>query len=431
MTAQLDLDRPLRLHPLTYLEEGDEVTVGRADTDSYGLFPPDGAALVRYLEAGNSPRAAAQWYREQYGEEVDVEEFLDVLEELDLLVPDGEEAAAAQTVGWQRLGRALFSPLAWLGYALLIGGAIAAVVRHPALGPSYNHLFFTRSSLTLLTLGIVLGQIPFLLLHESFHALAGRRLGLNSKLSIGRRFYYVVFVTSLDGLVAVPRRKRYLPMLAGMLLDVLVLAALTLGAAALQTTTRLWRFGLQVAVVHRLRCRASPRLAVLFLPSHRSVLPGHDRSGLQRPPDRFPPAPRESGQPADRPAGPHRGRSDVDAPRPQRGHVVLVADRRRVRVSHHHGGDGHGSGRHPHHRDRAEEARSRPLLAERPGCGGVPASQLQRIHPGRLSGRAQPSPPGRLAGCRPAAPPVPDSPATESPAPDSAIAPVAASASAS
>jgi hypothetical protein len=237
MTAQLDLDRPLRLHPLTYLEEGEEVTVGRADTDSYGLFPPDGAALVRYLEAGNSPRAAAQWYREQYGEEVDVEEFLEVLEELDLLVPDGEEAAAAQTVGWQRLGRALFSPLAWLGYTLLIGGAIAAVVRHPALGPSYNHLFFTRSSLTLLTLGIVLGQIPFLLLHESFHALAGRRLGLNSKLSIGRRFYYVVFVTSLDGLVAVPRRKRYLPMLAGMLLDVLVLAALTLGAAALETTT--------------------------------------------------------------------------------------------------------------------------------------------------------------------------------------------------
>ncbi|HEY0808196.1 MAG TPA: hypothetical protein VGD84_24225 [Pseudonocardiaceae bacterium] len=35
MTASFDLDRPLRLHPLTFLEEGEEVTVGRADIDSY------------------------------------------------------------------------------------------------------------------------------------------------------------------------------------------------------------------------------------------------------------------------------------------------------------------------------------------------------------------------------------------------------------
>jgi hypothetical protein len=231
-TARLDLDQPLRLHPLTYLEEGDEVTVGRADIDSYGLFPPDGAALVRHLDEGATPGAAAQWYLEQYGEQVDIEEFLAVLDELDLLVKAGEEPAVAQVIGWQRLGRALFSPLAWFLYALLTGGAIAEMVRTPALDPSYKHLFFTHSSLTLLTLGIVVGQVPFLLLHETFHALAGRRLGLNSKLSIGRRFYYVVFLTSLDGLVAVPRSKRYLPMLAGILLDVLVLSGLTLVAAA-------------------------------------------------------------------------------------------------------------------------------------------------------------------------------------------------------
>ncbi len=238
MTAtMLDLDKPLRLHPLTYLEEGEEVTVGRADTDSYGLFPPDGAELVRHLEAGSSPNEAAQWYHEQYGEQVDIGEFLDVLEELDLLVPEGEEAAAVTAVGWQRLGRALFSPVAWAAYALLIGGAIVAVVHDHSLFPSYQHLFFTRSSLTILTLGIVLGQVPWMLLHESFHALAGRRLGLNSTLRIGRRFYYLVFVTSLDGLVAVPRRKRYLPMLAGMLLDVLAIAGLTVGAAALSSAT--------------------------------------------------------------------------------------------------------------------------------------------------------------------------------------------------
>src|SRR5438874_10074715 len=112
--APRHLLEPLRHHTLTFLEEGSEVdvTIGRADIDSYGLFPPDGAALLRQLESGMPPAEAAGWYRNEYGESVDIEEFLDVLEELDLVVGDGEEVARAGPVKWQRLGRALFSPVA-------------------------------------------------------------------------------------------------------------------------------------------------------------------------------------------------------------------------------------------------------------------------------------------------------------------------------
>jgi len=228
----VELDQPLRLHPLTYLDEGDEVTAGRADISSFGLFPADGAALLRRLEAGSPPREAALWYSAEYGEQVDMGEFLEILGDLDLILRDGEVPATA-TVGWQRLGRALFSAPAWAGYAVLTVAAAVAMIGHPYLRPTYDHLFFTRSSLLILSLGIVFGQLPLQLLHEAFHALAGRRLGLSSTLRVGHRFIYVVFETSLDGLVAVPRRQRYLPMLAGMLLDVLALAGLTLGAAAL------------------------------------------------------------------------------------------------------------------------------------------------------------------------------------------------------
>jgi hypothetical protein len=232
MTASFDLDQPLRLHPLTFLDEGDEVTVGRADINSYGMFPADGAALIRRLVAGNSPNDAARWYTEQFGEQVDMAEFVELLAEFDMLVADGEEIAEIAEVRWQRLGRALFSPVAWCCYVALIGAAVVAMIRQPALVPSYRYLFFTNS-LVLLTVVLFLGQMPWILLHESFHALAGRRLGLPSRLSIGRRLYFVVFETSLDGLVSVPRRKRYLPMLVGMLMDLLVISGLTLGAAAL------------------------------------------------------------------------------------------------------------------------------------------------------------------------------------------------------
>lgn len=234
MTVSFDPDVPLSVYPLTYLDEGDEVTVGRTDTNVFCVLPVDGAALLRQLAGGMSPRQGRQWYAEQYGQDVDMDEFLATLDELELLAPKGAEPVAAQPVRvrWQRLGRATFSPVAWVCYAALVVATIVAMVRQPGLVPTYQNLFFTRY-LVLLELGIYLGQLPLILVHEAFHALAGRRLGLPSRLSIGRRLYFVVFETAMDGLVVLPRRRRYLPMLAGLLADVLVIAVLTLVAATL------------------------------------------------------------------------------------------------------------------------------------------------------------------------------------------------------
>jgi hypothetical protein len=235
MTVSFDPDLPLSVYPLTYLDEGDEVTVGRTDTNTFAVLPVDGAALLRQLADGMSPRQGKQWYAEQYGEDVDIDEFLAVLDELELLAPQDSAPVAVRPmrIRWQRLGRAMFSPVAWACYALLVVATIVVIVREPTLLPRYQNLFFTKY-LVLLELGIYLGQVPLILVHEAFHALAGRRLGLPSRLSIGRRLYFVVFETALDGLVVMPRRRRYLPMLAGMIADVLIIAVLTLVAAALR-----------------------------------------------------------------------------------------------------------------------------------------------------------------------------------------------------
>ena len=225
-------DTVLSLYPLTYLEEGEEVTVGCAQTDSYVVLPPDGAALLRRLGSGATLDEAAAWYEAEYSESVNVGEFAEALAELEFLRPaDAAEPGDPKPVRWQRLGRAVFSPIGGLLMAALVIGWIVATIRTPDLLPENHNIFFTKY-ISIIELVTFLGQFPLLLLHESFHALAGRRLGLKSSLSIGRRLYYVVFLTNLDGLVTVPRRKRYLPMLAGMLADVLVTAALTLIADA-------------------------------------------------------------------------------------------------------------------------------------------------------------------------------------------------------
>jgi len=91
--------------------------------------------------------------------------------------------------------------------------------------PSYHDLFFTHY-MTILELAMIVGQLPLVLLHEMAHTLAGRRLGLRTRLSVARRLDYIVFITAMDGLVTVPRRRRYVPMLAGMMADLLVFAVL-------------------------------------------------------------------------------------------------------------------------------------------------------------------------------------------------------------
>lgn len=222
------MDRVVPLHPLVYLDEGDEVTIGRPETDSYAIFPPDGAEVVRRLGSGATPGEVARWYESEYGEQVDVADVVAALAELGF-VREAGDAPAAGRVRWQRLGQALFSPVAWAGYAGLVAWAVVAMVRAPDLVPTYSSVFFTEYY-SVVEVTLIVGVLPLLLLHEAFHALAGRRLGVRSRLRISRRLYLVVLETGMDGLVAVPRRRRYLPILAGMLFDLVATALFVLAA---------------------------------------------------------------------------------------------------------------------------------------------------------------------------------------------------------
>ncbi|HEY1353995.1 MAG TPA: hypothetical protein VGF67_30660 [Ktedonobacteraceae bacterium] len=228
-------DETLTFHHLVYNREGEEVTVGRPDRASYAVFPADGAALLQQLQAGLSPAAASCWYQQTYGELPDMDAFLHTLQSLHFLrkgVQGADEQAPA--LAWQWTGRAMFSPYAWLLYLALFAWCFVDLVRFPDLRPGYHAIFFSPY-LTLVEIVLLLGQIPAILLHECYHILAAQRIGVPSRLSLGRRFYFVVIQTSLDGLWGVPRKARYLPFLAGMLADLLVVALLTVTAGLSRT----------------------------------------------------------------------------------------------------------------------------------------------------------------------------------------------------
>jgi hypothetical protein len=232
MTVSTTTGGTIRLHRLTMVAEDDGVMVGRPSIGSYALFPQEGAEALRLLDGGMPMSDVAAWYEQTCGESLDVDDFRAALEDLEFLRADGEDEPVEAPVRWQRLGRWTFSWPALACYVALTVAAVAAMVRAPYLRPTYHHIFFT-TYLSLIPVTLTAALIPAILLHESFHALAGRRLGLPSTLSIGRRFYYLVAETRLDSLFSVPKRKRYLPFLAGMIADVVLLSALTLLAAVL------------------------------------------------------------------------------------------------------------------------------------------------------------------------------------------------------
>ncbi len=233
MTVTTPTSATIRLHRLTMVTEDDGVMVGRPDIGSYALFPAEGAEALRLLDAGLPMASVTAWYQRTCGTSLDVEDFLAVLDDLQFLRADGEDEPVNAPLRWQRLGRWMFSRPAWLCYAALTAAAIVAMVRVPYLRPTYQRIFFTHY-LALIPITLTAALIPAILLHESFHTLAGRRLGLPSTLTVGRRFYYLVAETRLDSLFSVPKRKRYLPFLAGMLADVVLISVLTLVAAVLQ-----------------------------------------------------------------------------------------------------------------------------------------------------------------------------------------------------
>ncbi|WP_035795681.1 hypothetical protein [Kitasatospora mediocidica] len=228
----MDAAERIRFHALTFVEEGDEIVIGRPEIDSFAVFPADAAAVVRHLQNGESIPRVGDWYLETYGERADIEDLVETLRDLEFLrdpadpePAEGDEPPPATVVRGHRLGRLAFSAPAWVLYTLVVAVAGWIAARTPGLHPTPSAVFFS-SSLVVIELTIFAGQLVGVAWHESFHVLAGRRLNLPSRLSIGRRLVFVVFETTLAGLMGVPRARRILPFCAGLVADALYFAAL-------------------------------------------------------------------------------------------------------------------------------------------------------------------------------------------------------------
>lgn len=227
-------DTVICVHPFTRQAEGEEVIIGRVETGVFLAVPSVAVEVLDDLAQGKTIGEASDLYQQKYGEDPDLEDFLRVLEAKGIVKTlgqgdNGSDPTATASSPKPRvryhfqnfplwLAQRLFSLPVLVICSALIVLALAVAIRYPSLVPTPRDFYFPDQRALTWTILITASYVT-IFLHELGHLIAARALGINSRIGIGHRLWYLVAETDLTGLWAVPKRQRYLPMLAGVLID--------------------------------------------------------------------------------------------------------------------------------------------------------------------------------------------------------------------
>ena len=215
--------------------------VGDLARGEFIAVPAIAVVVIDALRGGRTLAEAADRARDEAGTDVDVTDFVGTLRDLGFVASiDGAsmDAEGPELTYGGRLGavaawlaRPLYSAPAWAAYGLLFVGTLVLLTGVAWFRPRYGQFYFLSSPVLSLALLTIIG-IPLGMLHELAHWLGARIEGAPARITISRRYYLLVLQTDLSALWALPRRRRFGALLAGIAFDTVVIAALLCGRAA-------------------------------------------------------------------------------------------------------------------------------------------------------------------------------------------------------
>ena len=280
--------------PLSVQKDGDDYLVGNAEMGDFYQFPAQGLKILEMLGSGKAPAAIKSRLETEDGENVDVDAFVELLSSIGFIHPERQKPHVQQRlqIATQdrrrvfdvdpRLAKAVFSPLALFGYGCLVALAAFEMIRDPALRINFN-AFYTETNRTPLLLILMGFSILQVTLHEVGHMLAAAAHGIKSKYGFSNRLWSIVAESDLTALLSLPKSQRYLPMLAGLLVDVVCLSLLTMllavmlrngaGPYALQITQA---FVLEIWIGMAWQCNIFLKTDIYFLLSNYFSYPDID-----------------------------------------------------------------------------------------------------------------------------------------------------------
>lgn len=264
-------DSHVLVESLARQPEPDGILVGRKDLGTFLLLPADAVDVLDDLAAGLTVGEAQLRHHQRHGETPDMEDFLGSLEQHGFVrpaAPPGSRVGTEEPVAppvkayhfeWisERWASRLYETPMLAAGALLIALAVAAIAARPSIVPGWRAAYFPTNTAAGL-LFLMLTGLFTTFLHEMGHLVAARARGVSCRFGIGNQLWFLVWETDMTGIWALPRGKRYLPILGGPLVDLLSASALLLiffvsASGWVALPPRALRFGQALLFVYLMR----------------------------------------------------------------------------------------------------------------------------------------------------------------------------------
>ena len=199
-------------------------------------LPEVGIQTITLLQEGLSVGKVQEELKNHLSKEFDVKSFVAELVDIGFVKSiEGQRVDVKQEKKRVLFENVKEEHVKWLFSRLFLGGVIVPLIimgivillATSTYWPKPGDLVFYYW-LTLVLLGGFGMNLALIFFHELSHLFAARSLGVEGSVSVSNRLFYVVFQTDLTNLWTVPREKRALTYLAGIMFDLTVISSLTI-----------------------------------------------------------------------------------------------------------------------------------------------------------------------------------------------------------
>ena len=237
MTAdRATLESRISLHDLVSRYDGEEWIVGRPDTGEFVGLPPEAITFLGVLHAGGTVADAKRRTDLAHSEDIDALDFISDLVGLGFVAAvDGEclaeEDPRPPSLPWlqpRHVSWLFRAPVMVAVAVFIVAGVTVSVVSGSF--PGYSAFFALPEPGLSFVLATAI-TMAVVALHEFCHLAAARAAGVHGWISLSTRLCFLVAQTSVPGLWVASRAVRLRVFLAGMIFDLTVFSACSVGMA--------------------------------------------------------------------------------------------------------------------------------------------------------------------------------------------------------
>jgi putative peptide zinc metalloprotease protein len=205
----------------------DEFTIGDPNTGEFLRVPKVAVDVIEWLDGQNTIGEVKEAVSKKYNEDIDVIDFVMTLHDCKLVYSINGEVVHTSINRephpiLRRLGSFFFSKVLVCLYVVALIAVISLFIVNPALFPKFQDLFIYET-VGISTLNIVVVAWILTFVHELGHLLAASKENIATTIRLNLRMLWLVAETDMTGLWAKPKKNRYVPFLAGMMWDVVII----------------------------------------------------------------------------------------------------------------------------------------------------------------------------------------------------------------